>query len=182
MPVPTRNESRLRFFLRDFRVLEGVVGLGAGVSLISLLASRKSYISLTEARWTGGDQPLEHLVLRVGQVIWVAAPAGDVPLVNAPRAASSTIAELQLDGGLVIRGGLPLAPNQRLGDYLESAGPFLPVHSAVLLRSRHGGKPVGAPLGEIAVSQAMIEGAWEPPASPPAEQPAERGAVAKEAQ
>ncbi len=172
MPGPNRSEARLRFFLRDFRVLEGLVGLGAGVSLISLLASRKGYISLTDARWTGSDQALEHLVLRVAQVVWVAAPAGDVALVNAPRAGSGTIAELQLEGGLVIRGGLPLAPSQRLGDYLESAGPFLPVHGAVLLRSRQGGKPVGAPLGDIAISQAMIEGAWEPGPSPVPGQPA----------
>lgn len=161
MSGPTRSESRLRFFLRDFRVVEGVVGLGAGVSLISLLASRKGYISLTDAHWTGGERPLEHLVLRVAQVIWAAAPAGDVPLVNAPLAVDTTTADVQLDGGIVIRGGLPLAPHQRLGDYLESAGPFLPLQKAVLLRSRHGGKPVGAALGDIAISQAMIEGAWE---------------------
>ncbi len=171
MPGPTRSEYRLRFFLRDFRVLEGVVGLGAGASLVSLLASRKSYISLTDARWTGGETPLDHLVLRVNQVIWAAAPAGDVPLVNAPVAVDATVADLQLDGGIIIRGGLPLAPHQRLGDYLESAGPFLPVHKAVLLRSRHGGKPVGAPLGDIAISQAMMEGAWEP-APGPAPEPA----------
>ncbi len=181
MGTPTRSESRLRFFLRDFRVLEGVVGLGAGASLISLLASRKSYISLTDARWTGAEQAIDHLVLRVAQVIWVAAPAGDVPLVNAPLAVAPTAADLQLDGGLVIRGGLPLAPHQRLGDYLESAGPFLPVHQAVLLRSRHGGKPVGAALGDVAISQAMIEGAWEPPAGPPAEKPAEPAPAAEQA-
>ncbi len=169
MPGPNRSEFRLRFFLRDFRVLEGVVGLGPGASLISVLASRKSYISLTDARWTGGEKPLEHLVLRVGQVIWAAAPAGDVPLVNAPLAVDTTVADLQLEGGIIIRGGLPLAPHQRLGDYLESAGPFLPVHKAVLLRSRHGGKPVGAALGDVAISQAMIEGAWEPAAGPAVE-------------
>ncbi len=71
---------------------------------------------------------------------------------------------------MIVRGGLPLAPRQRLGDYLESAGPFIPFHGAVLLRSRHGGKPVGADLGEIAVNQRVIEAAWEAPAAaePPA--------------
>ncbi len=143
-----------------------MVGLGAGASVISLLASRKSYISLTDAQWSGSQKALPHLVLRVDQVVWAGAPNEDVPLVNAPLAVSPTQADLQLEGGLILRGGLPMAPRQRLGDYLESAGPFVPLHKAVLLRSRHGGKPVGAALGEIAVRQSVIEAAWEIPAAP----------------
>ncbi len=170
MHVPTRSESRrLRFFLEDFRVLEGLVGLGAGASVISLLASRKSYISLTDAKWSGSQKSLPHLVLRVDQVVWAGAPNEDIPLVNAPAGGATTQADLQLEGGLILRGGLPLAPRQRLGDYLESAGPFVPVHKAVLLRSRHGGKPVGAALGEIAVRQSVIEAAWEVPLTAPPE-------------
>jgi len=167
----TRSESRrLRLFLEDFRVLEGLVGLGAGASVISLLASRKSYISLTEARWSGSQKPLPHLVLRVDRVVWASAPNADVPLVNANLAVPPTLADLQLEGGIILRGGLPLAPRQRLGDYLESAGPFVPLHNAVMLRSRHGGKPVGAALGEIALRQSVIEAAWEVPV-PVADEP-----------
>lgn len=174
MSTISRSESRrLRFFLEDFRVLEGLVGLGAGASLLSLLASRKSYINLTDARWSGSQRPLGHLVLRVARVVWAAAPTGDVPLLNAPMAVEPTPTDLQLVGGMIVRGGLPLAPRQRLGDYLESAGPFIPLHGAVLLRSRHGGKPVGAALGEIAVNQSVIEGAWEAPAAPEAPAPGE---------
>jgi hypothetical protein len=166
--ITSRSESRrLRFFLQEFRVLEGLVGLGAGASLSSLLASRKSYISLTDARWSGSQRPLPHLVLRIEQVLWASAPGADVPLVNAPLAGSPTQAELQLEGGIILRGGLPLAPRQRLGDYLESAGPFVPLHSAVMLRSRYGGKPVGAALGDIALSQNKIEAAWETPQTAP---------------
>ncbi len=164
MQPSTRSESRrFRFFLEDFRVIEGLVGLGAGASLISLLASRKGYISLTDARWSGSQQALEHLVLRVERVVWAGAPNTDVPLVNASHPVHPTQTDLQLEGGLILRGGLPLAPNQRLGDYLESAGPFVPLHGAVLLRSRHGGKIVSAALGEIAVRQSVIEAAWEAP-------------------
>ncbi len=166
MATISRSESRrLRFFLEDFRVLEGLVGLGAGASLLSLLASRKSYINLTEARWSGSQRPLGHLVLRVDRVAWAGAASGDVPLLNAPLAVAPTPTDLQLEGGMIVRGGLPLAPRQRLGDYLESAGPFIALHDAVLLRSRHGGKPVGASLGEIAVNQRVIEAAWETPSA-----------------
>lgn len=164
MHVPTPSESRrLRFFLRDFRVIEGVVGVGASASLVSVLASRKSYISLTDARWSGSEPALPHLVLRVEHVFWAGAPHADVPLVNAPLVVHATQTDLQLEGGLILRGGLPLAPNQRLGDYLESAGPFIPLREAVMLRSRHGGRPVGAELGDIAVRQGIIEAAWEVP-------------------
>ncbi len=164
MQLTTRSESRrLRFFLEDFRVVEGLVGLGAGASLISLLASRKSYISLTDARWSGRPDALDHLVLRIERVVWAGAPHADVPLVNASLAVHPTETDLQLEGGLTLRGGLPVAPSQRLGDYLESAGPFVPLHGAILLRSRHGGKPVSAALGEIAVRQSVIEAAWEAP-------------------
>ncbi len=165
MSTIARSESRrLRFFLEDFRVLEGLAGLGAGASLLSLFASRKSYINLTEARWSGSQRPLGHLVLRVDRIVWAGAPNGDVPLVNAPLTVEPTPTDLQLQGGMIMRGGLPLAPRQRLGDYLESTGPFIPLHGAVLLRSRHGGKPVGAALGEIAVNQSLIEAAWAAPA------------------
>lgn len=173
MSLNTRNEPRrLRFFLQEFRVLEGLAGLGAGASLISLLASRKSYISLTEARWSGSQRPLQHLVLRVELILWAGAPNADVPLVNAPLAIEPTVADLQLQGGIILRGGLPLAPHQRLGDYLESAGLFIPVHGAVMLRSRHGGKPMSAELGEIAVSQNAIEAAWAIPPSAASMDPA----------
>ncbi len=170
MSSPVRTESRIRFFLRDFRVLEGHVGLGAGSSLIALLVSRKGYVSLTDAQWSGMPESFPHLVLRVDQILWASAPAGDVPLVNAHRAAETTATELQVEGGILVRGQLPLAPRQRLGDYLEFAGPFIPLQHAVMLRSHQTGKPMEAPLGDVAVSQSVIEAAWESIAAAPAEE------------
>ncbi len=161
MSSPARNEARLRFFLRDFRVLEGLVGLGPGSSLIALLASRKGYVSLTDARWSGTADAVPHLVLRVDQVLWASAPAADVPLVNAHLATETTSTDLQIEGGILIRGRLPLAPHQRLGDYLDFAGPFIPLQHAVMLRSRQSGKPMEAALGDVVVSQSAIEAAWE---------------------
>lgn len=179
MSSPARTESRLRFFLRDFRVLDGDVGLGVGSSLIALLVSRKGYVSLTGAQWSGMPEAFPHLVLRVDQILWASAPAGDVPLVNAHLAAESTTTDLQIEGGLVIRGRLPLAPRQRLGDYLESAGPFIPLQHAVMLRSRQTGKPMEALLGDVAVSQRVIEAAWESTTAAPDEgAPAETTATA----
>ena len=179
MSSPARTESRLRFFLRDFRVLEGNVGLGVGSSLIALLASRKGYVSLTDAQWSGLPDTFPHMVLRVGQVLLASAPAGDVPLVNAHMAETATT-ELQIEGGILIRGGLLMAPHQRLGDYLDSAGPFVALQHAVMLRSRQTGKPMEAALGDVAVSQSVIEAAWEStaPAAPDDGPPVETTATA----
>ena len=179
MSSPARTESRIRFFLRDFRVLEGHVGLGVGSSLIALLVSRKGYVSLTNAQWSGMPDALPHLVLRVDQVLWASAPAGDVPLVNA-HLAENALTDLQVEGGILLRGGLPLAPRQRLGDYLEFAGPFIPLQHAVMLRSRQTGKPMEAALGDVAVSQSVIEAAWESvaPAAPDDGSPVETTASA----
>lgn len=156
--APTR---RLRIFLRDFRMVEATVSLAEGQALASYFANRKSYVNLRGARWAGTEQDVAHAVLRVEQVLWASAPEGDVPLTNASLASRGRLVEIQLDGGLLVQGSLTLSDQQRLSDYLETAGQFVPMSSAQLLRSGRPPKKVNVNLGAIVLNQDAIQAVWE---------------------
>src|SRR5687768_4631456 len=102
---PTR---RLRIFLRDFRMVEATVSLAEGQALASYFANRKSYVNLRGAHWAGTGDDVAHAVLKVEQVLWAAAPEGDVPLTNASVISKGRLVEIQLDGGLLVQGSLTL--------------------------------------------------------------------------
>jgi hypothetical protein len=153
---------RMRIFLRDFRMLEAAVSLADGQALSTFFANRKSYINVRAAHWTGTeDSDVRHAVLRVDQVLWATAADGDVPLTNTPASSPGRIVEMQLDGGLLLRGALSLGDRQRLSDYLESAGPFVPVHDASLLRSGRPPRKVNVDLGGVVLNQDAIQAVWE---------------------
>jgi hypothetical protein len=152
---------RLRLFLRDFRMIEAHVSLAEKQSLASFFASRKSYLNLRDARWSSDGPPMPHVVLRVDQVLWASAPDEDVPLMSASLPSLPRTIEVQTDGGLLVRGGLTLGAQQRLSDYLEAAGGFIPLHGAVLLRSGRPVKEVNVNLGNVVVNQAGLQAAWE---------------------
>jgi hypothetical protein len=156
--TPTR---RLRIFLRDFRMVEAQVNLAEGQALASYFASRKSYVNLREARWAGIDEAVTHAVLRVDQVLWAAAPDGDLPLTSASLSTPGRLVEIQLDGGLLFRGSLVMSAHQRLTDYLESAGSFVPLLRSQLLRSGRPPKRVNVDLGDVVLNQAAIQATWE---------------------
>jgi hypothetical protein len=164
MGKPTR---RLRIFLRDFRMVEAAVHLVEGQALNTYFASRRSYVNLREARWAGTTEDVEHAVLRVAQVLWAAAPDGDVPLTNASITAAGRAVEVQLDGGLLVRGSLVMTEHQRLSDYLETVGQFLPVLHAQLLRSGRPPRKVNVTLGHIVLNQDAVQAVWEVPADEP---------------
>jgi hypothetical protein len=162
---PTR---RLRIFLRDFRMVEATVNLAVGQALTTYFASRRSYVSLRDARWAGTSQTVEHAALRVAQVLWAAAPGADVPLTNASITAPGREVELQLDGGLLVRGRLVIGQHQRTTDYLEAAGQFVPLLHALLLRSGRPPKQVNVTLGDIVLNQDAVQAVWEvSPDEPP---------------
>ena len=155
---PTR---RLRIFLRDFRMVEATVSLAEGLALASYFANRKSYDNLRGAHWAGTGDDVAHAVLKVDQVLWAAAPEGDVPLTNASVASKGRLVEMQLDGGLLVQGSLTLSNQQRLSDYLETAGQFVPMIHAQLLRSGRPPKKVNVNLGDIVLNQDAIQAVWE---------------------
>jgi hypothetical protein len=155
---PTR---RLRIFLRDFRMVEATVSLAEGQALASYFANRKSYVNLRGAHWAGTGDDVAHAVLRVEQVLWASAPEGDIPLTSASVATKGRDVEIQLDGGLLVRGSLILSEHQRLSDYLETSVQFVPMLAAQLLRSGRPPKKVNVNLGDIVLNQDAIQAVWE---------------------
>ena len=152
---------RLRLFLRDFRMLEASASLADGQSLTSFLSSRKNYLHLQDVRWTSTGERASFAVLRVAQLLWAAAPDGDVPHVSASLAPAPRVVEIQVDGGLLIRAALHIGTRQRLGDYLEAAGPFIPLQHAHLLRSGRPATRANLLLGDIVLHQEAIQAVWE---------------------
>lgn len=153
--------KRLRIFLRDFRMVEATVSLAEGQALASYFANRKAYVNLRGAHWAGTGEDIAHAALRVEQVLWAAAPDEDIPLTNASVATRGRLVEIQLDGGLLVQGRLILSEQQRLSDYLETAGQFVPMLRAQLLRSGRPPKKVNVNLGDVVLNQDAIQAVWE---------------------
>jgi hypothetical protein len=158
----TRPSPRwLRLFLRDFRMLDARASIAEGQSLTSFLASRKSYLHLQDVHWTNTGERAGFAVLRVVQLLWAAAPRNDVQHVSASLSPEPRVVEIQVDGGLLMRAALHIGSRQRLGDYLEAAGPFVPLQNAYLLRSGRPAKKANLMLGDIVLNQEAIQAVWE---------------------
>ena len=152
---------RLRLFLRDFRMIEAHIGLAEGQSLTQYFVTRKHYVNLRAAKWSGSDETIDHVVLKVEQVLWVAAMDDDIALTQATSPAALRAVEVQLDGGLLMRAGMFLSEGQRLSDYLEAQPQFIPMRNVALLRSGRPPKEVNVTLGDIALNQAGVQAMWE---------------------
>ena len=71
------------------------------------------------------------------------------------------LVEVQLEGGLLLRGGLNVGGNQRLSDYLDTHAQFIPIRNAVLLRSGRPPKEVNVTLGDVVLNQDAVQAIWE---------------------
>ncbi|NLG63176.1 MAG: hypothetical protein GX539_13125 [Candidatus Cloacimonetes bacterium] len=158
---------RLRLFLRDFRMIEAFVSTAEGQPLTSYVSNRRRYINLRAAHWADATSDRSHAALQVSHVLWASAPDGDMPLVNSSGVSRPREVELQLEGGLVVRGALPIFEQQRLSDFLESTATFIPLQSARLLRSGRPPKDTNVDLGDIVVNQAALQAIWEAEAGVP---------------
>ena len=88
--------------------------------------------------------------MQTNRILWASSPNKEIPLMLVPPTATSRLVELQLEGGVVLRGDLGLAPKQRLSDYLATFGDFIPLRDAKLMST-------GQSLGDVAVNQEAIE-------------------------
>ena len=163
MPINAAKNQvrRMRLFLRDFRMIEAHANLADGLSLASWLTNKKSYVNLRGAVWTTTNERAQHAVLKVQQVLWAASMDGDVPLISAAPTVMPRLVEIQLEGGLLMRGGLNLGDKQRLSDYLESHQAFIPVRGAQLLRTGRPAKEVNVVLGDVVLNQDAVQAMWE---------------------
>lgn len=162
MPDATRlPRRRLRFFLRDYRVAEAFALLPDGLSLSSYLANRRGYLHLLDVTWNPTPERTSFAVLRADQVLYARSVDDDIPLVNTVPAATAHGVELLVDGGLFLRGGLMLSPRQRLGDFLESAGAFVPLLGVELLRTERPPRQCNVFWGDLVLNQDAIQAVWE---------------------
>jgi hypothetical protein len=168
MPGPPRlPKRRLRLFLRDYRLVEGFAHMPEGITLAAFLANRRGYMHLLDLRWQPSGEAAPFAVVRVDQLLYVAAPNADVALVSANSVATRHPVEMLLEGGLYVRGGVLLGPRQRLSDYLESTGSFVPVTGAELMRSERPPRSRNVEWGDIVVNQDAIQAVWDgQPAEP----------------
>lgn len=142
-------------------MLEASITLAEGHSLISWLANRKSYVNLGGAKWSGGAGDLYYVALKIDQILWAASVDNDIPLTTASAQLAPRLVEIQLEGGLLVRAGLSIGERQRLSDYLESLGTFIPARNAQLLKSGRPPKEVNVALGDIVLNQSAVQAVWE---------------------
>jgi hypothetical protein len=166
---PGLPRHRLRLFLRDFRLVEGFAHMPDGLTLAAYLANRRGYLHLLDLRWQPSGDAAPFAVVRVAQLLYAAAADADVALVSTTPAAAAHPVEMLLEGGLYARGGILLGPRQRLSDYLESVGGFVPVTGAELLKSGRPPRSRNVRWGDIVVNQEAIQAVWDgvPRAAPP---------------
>lgn len=155
------DPRRIRIVLRDHALLEARVHIASGQFLITFLAGRKRYISLTNSMWLATEEPVDYMLLKVDRILWVSSPDKGIPLMNVLGATTPKQVEISVEGGLVIRAGLALGARQRLSDYLATAQEFIPLSNAMAL-------PREAVLGDIALNQNAIRSIREirPPRTP----------------
>jgi hypothetical protein len=122
---------------------------------------RRAYVPLLEPRWTPTGESLPFALLKVSQIIYAAAMQGDVRLVSAPIASAPQPVEIVVEGGLHIRGGIMLSGGQRLSDYLDAAGAFLPETGAVLMKSGRPPQATNVVWGDIALNHDAVQAVWE---------------------
>jgi len=154
-----RPQRRVQFFLRDFRLIDAGATVPEGMTLAAWLNRKRRHVAVVDARWTPTGERVAFAVIRLGQILYACAPDGDIA--NAASTAPTRHVELLLEGGLFVRGALPLSEGQRIGDYLDAAGVFLPLSDAVLMRSGRPPRDANVMWRDIALNHEAVQAIWE---------------------
>jgi type IV pilus assembly protein PilB len=147
----TGNHPRgLQLCLRDQAILEGKIFVADGQYLPTCLGNRKGWVNLTAVHFLNTGEQLEHIAVQTNRILWASSPNGEVALMAHTPMLQPRKVELQLEGGMTLRGHLALAPRQRLSDYLAANGDFIPLRDATLV-------PGEVSIGDVAVNQEAIQ-------------------------
>jgi hypothetical protein len=131
-------------------VVEGNIHVTEGQSLTLFMTTRRFFANLTEVKWVGESQQLEHLGLRAELIYWAAPLAEDMHVsATLPPTRRERWAELIMDDGTRIKVGLYIAEEQRLTDYIDAATGYLPVRDAIINGREES-------LGEIVVNTGSV--------------------------
>ena len=165
------NRSRgVQLCLRDQAILEGKLYASDGQYLPTCLGNRKGWVNLTAVHFLNTGEKLPHIAVQTNRILWASSPNGEIPLMSYAAGLQPRKVEMQVEGGLTLRGQLNLAPRQRLSDYLAAYGDFIPLRDAHLI-------PGDVGIGDIAVNQEAIQRLRELNPTGPAEEVARSVAI-----
>ncbi len=137
------ERRRVRVLLAGGQAMEGDIHIPEGQPLLPFLGMKRHFLNLTSVQVADapeGTGPIEHLSLRLTNLVWVVPLDGSLFLSNAaPPDSSSREVELLLVDGLTLTVTLTIAEEQRMSDYLDANPGFLPLWSA---RTREGGEVI----------------------------------------
>jgi hypothetical protein len=132
---PSHLEKKaVRVRLRGGQTMDGMVHIPEGLSLLHFLGTKKFFLNLTSVEShddPGGGDTLDHLSLRLSNLVWIIPLDGTLHVSTAtiPASASRPV-ELQLVDGVKLTVSLNIAEEQRMSDYLDANWAFLPLWSA----------------------------------------------------
>lgn len=143
--------KRLHVIMRDTTMLDGEIFIGDDAPLVQFLANRKGgWMNMVRARRPKLNENPGHIIIQTDHIVLASAPDGNV-LVLGPQAhgVGERAVDVVLVGGTTVKGILPLAPQQRLSDYLSSSGRFIGVKAASLASD-------GRDLGDVVIHASAI--------------------------
>jgi len=150
------EKKRLHLVMRDSSVLEATIVVTDDMALVTFLATRKGgWMNTQDVRDPKVDGVAAHVALQTDLIALASAPDANMTVVaTAGSGVAPRPVEVRLLGGQTLRGGLAIAAQQRLSDFLAQAGRFVGLTDAVVL-------PNGAHLGDVAVNTTAIRAVVE---------------------
>lgn len=147
----TVESKRLHLIMRDTTMLEGEIYIGDDAPLVRYLADRKGgWMNMVHARRPKLNENPGHLIVQTDHIVLASAPDGNVLVLgHSAMGGGERSVDIVLVGGTTVKGILPLAPQQRLSDYLSGSGKFVGVKAAALAAD-------GRQLGDVVIHSAAI--------------------------
>ncbi|MCX5760770.1 MAG: hypothetical protein NTW72_04575 [Gemmatimonadetes bacterium] len=143
--------KRLHLIMRDTTMLDGEIYIGDDAPLVQFLANRKGgWMNMVHARRPKLNENPGHIIVQTDHIVLASAPDGNVLVLGqAAHGVGERAVDIVLVGGTTVKGVLPLAPQQRLSDYLNSSGRFIGVKAASLASD-------GRALGDVVIHSSAI--------------------------
>lgn len=143
--------KRLHLIMRDTTMLDGEIFIGDDAPLVQFLANRKGgWMNMVRARRPKLNENPGHIIIQTDHIVLASAPEGNVLVLGAQaHGVGERAVDIVLVGGTTVKGILPLAPQQRMSDYLSSSGRFIGVKAASLASD-------GRELGDVVIHSSAI--------------------------
>jgi len=139
--APSHLQKRaVQVLLRGRQSLDGIIHIPEGMTLSDFLGTRGFFLNLTSVQKSGirgGEAPLEHLSLRLSNVVWVIPLEPSLHLTTASTPVDEgRQVELHLVDEMTLTVTLHIADEQRMSDYLDAKSGFVPLFEARVLSTR----------------------------------------------